>query len=483
MALMKQENCEDSLDDAWLSRWSNPENEVKSEDIKPAMKREVLEQEKSEESFAIKTDDKFSERTKKHKNRKKKQAHKQPSWVEALKNATLSDSINNLCEYQCPKCNTVFKGRQRFYRHLHKTKHAAVSRGGINNFLLTIVAHQCYICAKRILCDRVTIWSHIQKKHQNCSLQAYCSSMGKTFERLNTSSTCMLSKFKAEFFKNDCKVTAEIGNKCTFLCVQCKFVCHCLRQIRRHIIEKNHGSLQDLKDYVTNAIFHQCGICNQLVLCDTRILHYHLRTKHHLTMPAYKTQMNYKTKTKHFKYLDTQSEYCSELKSVITHIPGFQTAPNLKTYMEPNTLAENQVTKDTGNLSFFQCPVCHKTDMSLSAFQEHRYKEHPSNKGFNFMKCALEARYHSCHICSMIILCDNKYITRHLTKRHKIKLSEYVTNYVLKNGNRAFPTFFDYIKNNKVFESFREPIKHEGDNGLIQPHMISSESEDSDEEK
>ncbi len=150
--------------------------------------------------------------------------------------------------------------------------------------------------------------------------------------------------------------------------------------------------------------------------------------------------------------------------------------------MEHNTLPDTQLNKKTGNLSFFQCPICHKTDRSGRVLIQHCQKEHQSKRLSIGMKYVLRARYHSCHICSMKILCVSKFIERHAVRRHNIRLSEYVTNYIVKSGNRAFPTLLEYKKNNQVFELFKDPIKYEGDNGLIQPHMISSESEDSDEE-
>ncbi len=116
MALVKQENGGDFLDDTWLSRWSNNENEVKSEDIKPTggIKAEVLEGKKSEEFFVEKISDKFIEKTRKYRNRNNYQENKQQPWKEALNTVTLYDSVNDLCKYQCQNVILYSKADKSF---------------------------------------------------------------------------------------------------------------------------------------------------------------------------------------------------------------------------------------------------------------------------------------------------------------------------------------------------------------------------------
>ncbi len=70
----------------------------------------------------------------------------------------------------------------------------------------------------------------------------------------------------------------------------------------------------------------------------------------------------------------------------------------------------------------------------------------------------------------------------HVNKYHKISLINYRKDYILKSGGLIFPTYFDYLCNNKVFESVTTEIKDNtdqamGDKDLISPTMLSSESE------
>ncbi len=71
----------------------------------------------------------------------------------------------------------------------------------------------------------------------------------------------------------------------------------------------------------------------------------------------------------------------------------------------------------------------------------------------------------------------------HLNGYHQVTMKHYITNYVLQNGDRVFPTYYEYQKNNYVFKitepiSMKETVQE--DKGLIEPSMLSSESEDSD---
>ncbi len=64
-----------------------------------------------------------------------------------------------------------------------------------------------------------------------------------------------------------------------------------------------------------------------------------------------------------------------------------------------------------------------------------------------------EARYHKCHVCGEILLCDNVFIRIHTQKSHKLSIKQYLKDYVLKSGYRDFPTLKDYMANTKVFEA------------------------------
>ncbi len=132
--------------------------------------------------------------------------------------------------------------------------------------------------------------------------------------------------------------------------------------------------------------------------------------------------------------------------------------------------------------------------MSYSFLRRHSVLQHNMNHvKVTDKRVVVEARYHRCHICRCVILCDNRVLSNHVLNKHHITLLEYQRHHVIKNGARVFPTLQDYKNNSNVFEDFKILVQEHnqtlgndkdedenGTDGYIQPHMLSSESEDSD---
>ncbi len=180
-----------------------------------------------------------------------------------------------------------------------------------------------------------------------------------------------------------------------------------------------------------------------------------------------------------------QAQYLVELKSSIKHIPAIQSSS--KYDFKPQEIHLDQTTSDIGYLCFFKCPDCPKADLSYIGLRNHCRKKHGSKTLRRHMNNAVELRYHRCLICSKHVACDADIIASHLQQAHQLKVNQYAKTYVLKLGFRVYPTFRDYIKDQNVFKTLEmDNTETEGsdecDNGLILPSMISSESEDSDQE-
>ncbi len=88
------------------------------------------------------------------------------SWRKTLECAPLSDSVKSLCKYQCPKCKEVYSGSTNILKHFSKSRHVIWKRGELNNYLIKIVAHQCHMCHKKLLCDYTTLYSHFVSSHK-----------------------------------------------------------------------------------------------------------------------------------------------------------------------------------------------------------------------------------------------------------------------------------------------------------------------------
>ncbi len=135
---------------------------------------------------------------------------------------------------------------------------------------------------------------------------------------------------------------------------------------------------------------------------------------------------------------------------------------------------------------FFQCVLCSK--FSLKNWRHHCKSQHEMKTVPFNLKNVTEARYHRCHICCIIVMCDLEVIRNHVAHMHKVIIGQYKKDFVMKGGWKVFPTFWDYQQDNDVFESL-ESFKTDkprvdldlNDSDKIMPWMLSSESEDSDE--
>ncbi len=150
------------------------------------------------------------------------------------------------------------------------------------------------------------------------------------------------------------------------------------------------------------------------------------------------------------------------------------------------SLPSFQITNDVGNLSFFRCLVCDRTNMSFASLYSHTREKHGEHMPYR-AENVVEARYHKCQICLKIVLCDSYKISKHV-RSHGISRQNYNENYVLKNGGRVVNCFQEYLQNNRqVILSSRNHlnktmIQGNSKNSLIVPSDLSSESEESDYE-
>ncbi len=397
------------------------------------------------------------------------------SWKRDLENAPVSDSFKSLCKYQCPTCGKIFTGRARFSVHLLKNKHYEELRKKINDYLIEIVAHKCHICFKRLLCDNITLRDHLRQHHT--SIQEY--------RNMNVEHKLQRKKLNEEFNMH-CKTNIqsletvqEIGDLCAFSCPKCEFSCQSWKHMAKHINTNGHGPSTSPFRHATKVTFHKCHECNNLILCDYILIQKHI-LKHKLTMKSYRKNISLLPTNE-----ETYLQYLSKIKPLIKHIPIV--SPKKKTLLKPKSLPDKQTTSDMGNITFMKCLKCSKTNMSYSGLIRHCRKKHNINYVSLSMEHVQEARYHKCLICSTILLCDNHFLTRHVDSAHKMKLGDYKDKYVLRNGGRALPTTEQFRHNRQVFDSFKITFAPKSplfvkDDDLISPDMLSSESEDSDEE-
>ncbi len=508
MASVKQECDSDGMDidDNWLLEWSNnrAQDLIKTEEL--TIKSEVKDNAQTEmgnisrktgkrqvkrknvlkgHNDANKLNNK-NERTKIQLANKKENASKikirnvSVPWKKALKHAKVNDAVSNLCEFECPECKNIFKGKQQMYTHLSVSKHASSTRRPVIHYLKKIVAHECRLCSKRILCDRSTIWDHLRFSHKLGSIKSYMyKSSDHELKGCKTRNKIELTTFIEKEKINQNNIMSNIGNLCNFSCLRCDYSAQGWRAVRAHIKKSNHGPILSYIEHAKNPIFLKCFVCKELMICDSEIVCSHLHNKHKISISKYRKMTNLP------KICIPRLQYLSKLKSLIENVPVVNLNP--QRMLRHDALPDHLVTKDLGNLSFFKCSECCQSDMSYTNLMEHLKSKHQFEK-FSFKtRYVVEARYHRCHICCKVIICDNLVISSHINSSHKITMRKYQTEYVLKSGHKIYPSLQEYYQNNDVFKQFMtektsESTVQEKKNhsNLILPSMLSSESEDSD---
>ncbi len=508
MDVVKQDGNEgDFPSDALMSYWADPKVEVKMEDksqVWPSIKSEgneiAREKEKSvdkdvlasglkqgkKKQIAINVvanSDVSTKQDQKKKNalgqislNRNSEISQKHKLLKSLENAKVSNTVQNLCKYQCPKCYKIYKTCNSISLHFRNTKHVLWLHkiSNTSDYLIQIAAFQCNLCNRKILCNIKSIFNHFKNIHNILSIKEYCA-------KNNIEYNSKQDKFKEDFnlfYTNHPKkqhISKNIENLCIYNCSQCDYVSRMWKNMSQHFTSTGHGPFQTPTQCVTEVNFYKCQLCDKVMLCDLSFISHHVR-KHKLTMTQYKR--------KHQSPQDIlKTQFRHKLQWFIKDIPVFKGKSIC--ILKPQSLQSCQTTKDTGNMSFFKCPVCSRSNMSFSCLVAHSVDRHEV-KHFQLKKEYItEARYHKCHICAKIVICDNRILSSHLMS-HKIKLSEYNSKFVVKNGNRVFPTYQEFKSNRDVFDSFEsvQPQKasQPSDNGLITPDMLSSESEDSDED-
>ncbi len=362
---------------------------------------------------------------------------------EALEQVLVSDEVASLCKFKCQACKKVYNASRSFRDHMIKAKHASIDRGGMHKHLMKIVAHKCYICSKKVLCDQDIILKHL-RCHKLKSLQAYSNATNALFENKSARRLKDFESFCAKKFSKE-EISNNIANLCKFSCKNCSYSSNNWSYMVRHLNTNNHGPTLSPTEHATLVVLHKCYVCGCLMLCDIAILTNHLQ-KHKLTITSYKTCGKVSTE----KELLTQ--YHHELRVAMKDVA--LVSPKAQCVLSSDCLSKCDTTCSVGNLCFFKCFYCNKSDMSFGSFRSHLLKKHNCKSWSYKPECVVEARYHKCLICAKTILCDNHILRSHLIN-HKTNLKQYVNNYVVQHGGKVFPTFQDFRRDSTVFEMLK----------------------------
>ncbi len=319
MAKKQEDEKEQNSADTWLLKWSNPKEEFIEEDIKsnlsmiksePGECEEMMEEETKPNLSMIESEpeecekmidvhESYQENSQSSKNalstatnsksellysascnnsetiaqKQKRNVHEETSLPaneetyfalkqKDFKDAPVSDTIANLCEYECPQCFKVYTAKSSLNYHLG-TKHAYIGKSTSAShfqYMKKIVLHQCHICTKKILCTKFCVKSHIKKCHQMVSWESYCE----------------MSNIKSGTQKQESEVNNLVGNLFKFTCKTCQFSCNSWHVMTKHMNGNSHGPVKKPNQHTSTPFLHQCHVCHELVLSDTRLILNHL---------------------------------------------------------------------------------------------------------------------------------------------------------------------------------------------------------------
>ncbi len=189
---------------------------------------------------------------------------------EALKKDTYnSKDIDNLCVFQCKRCEQIFKSKRLIYDHkctnLYNKdckKYWSVTKE---------VYHKCKLCIKKwFLCDRSIAQTHLRRFH-HISIQEYCKRTG-TLNRLQRRTPESLLK--------SLNISKEIDNVCIFACRTCSKKLIGYTNFKNHVKNHKQKNHNQLFTQMLRGFSYQCKLCGKLILCERSLIYRHMKNIH-----------------------------------------------------------------------------------------------------------------------------------------------------------------------------------------------------------
>ncbi len=341
-----------------------------------------------------------------------------------LPDATYSDTIGNLCVYECPTCKKKFSDRKMFSIHLKNFSHGNIKDAFC--YLKKTVYHKCKLCHMSVLCDQAMFYHHLRNNHQ-VTKEQYCQKTGCTVKHI-----IKTRKFSQAFIKT-LKRSKVLKNACEFACPFCQQTFKCLSSFKTHIAKHDKIQRSDsMSKFMTKGLSYKCEKCDHLVLCDLTAYKNHIKSVHQHVL-----------KRQGFSIQKTKTEYETLRDSFMKTIPAASKALN-KVTVPVGKISRMGVTSNMGNLCCFACPKCDENKIpSFLKLKQHCRVSHNYAIAFS-PSLVSEARYHSCFLCPMVVLCDRTFLFFHARDNHKMNAKEF-ENIVSERGGEVFPTFMDWM--------------------------------------
>ncbi len=387
------------ISDSFLREWSE------TEDLKlPSSSYKSDSALKREEMFS-KVNEHSKDSTVVVVKRKSLQEQQVDLMVERLcRGATVSDQVENLCRFKCPKCEEEMASWRMLTTHCGGGKKCAFTKKftQVESLITKVVSYICKICSSTILCDGTFTRRHLFNEHK-ILLSQYIVQYGPKRDKTNSYDVCQEISAKSWYMTlkaqetdrmieklcEGAPVSAQATSLCTFKCHKCNKILYSWGSLSIHFGKHSSchtklGYIQ-LAQFVYKIVCHICQICSTKLICDGTFIVRHLGINHQISLNQY--IKNYK--------LDSSK-----------------------------TLATGSFSdKILGDLCVYKCQECQEQFNSFTKLVYHQrslsHKISSRNK-----ECRVKSVYHKCKLCNKFIHCEIKILCKHM-RCHGMNLEEY----------------------------------------------------------
>ncbi len=280
------------------------------------------------------------------------------------------------CSFSCSKCPTIRTSWFSLRQHMKRSHNETLSPADIYKHTKQATVHECKICSKKILCDSAFLIEHMRL--HSISIIDYrqkygCDVAWKTQQR--------------ELLEKGRLSENEIGNMCTYRCLQCKRIFYAFKSLACHGSNCKQGALKifrnDIGKYILQVAGHKCKICSTMLFCDLGLIMEHMTSTHGIKTPK---------------------EYALKVGGIIVQSEKETALKNAK-----------KTISNAGNFCTFACQKCGHTFKSWNATQYHlKKKNHWSASGRHWCHYITDTVVHECKICKKELLNDKYTITSHV---------------------------------------------------------------------
>ncbi len=362
-----------------------------------------------------------------------------PTSHDEVQQDQVSKKILNLCIFQCDMCQQKFTSWSLMIIHLRQVckKTGKFDR----KYVIKSVTYECQLCQKKLLCDKIFIRTHLKSRHKMALKLAQISEDVKSISKVRTINK--KNQTVAETFQifhvnlsthvhvfvipqgllEDKEMTSYIGNLCIFKCTMCYYQSESWPKMFSHLGNHNEGSLDKFhSDFLLEAVYHKCYICEKGVLCDEELIRRHTKSAHKIFL------------------LDNYRKMCKDSFCVSNVELKKSPEKYAKFYSKlPYELTQDSLSKVPGNECLFSCDKCPSEKRNWCNFRFHKRKKH-GDEWFKFdSKFLKKVKYYQCPICQLYILCDRSILLSHLSQ-HKFRTMTEFENSIRKNGKKTLAT-------------------------------------------